>query len=159
MAADMFLNLDGIKGESSDSKHKGEIDILSFSWGMSQEGSGHRGTGSGAGKVDVQDITLHKYVDKASPSLMLCCANGKHIAKGKLTIRKAGESPLDYLTMDMEKIFVSAYQTSGSGGEVLTEQINLNFVKVKLEYWTQTDKGAKGDNANFSWDVAQNEKF
>ena len=101
MAADMFLMLDGIKGESSDDKHKGEIDIESFSWGLAQQGSGQRGTGSGTGKVDVHDINITKKVDKSSPTLQLACANGKHIAKGKITLRKAGENPLDYLTFDL----------------------------------------------------------
>jgi type VI secretion system secreted protein Hcp len=160
MAVDMFLMLDGIKGESSDSKHKGEIDIKSFSWGMAQTGSGHRGGGSGTGKVDVSDISLIKYVDKSSPSLMLACANGKHIPKGKITVRKAGENPLDYLTIDLENILVSNYQSShATESDTPTESVTLNFVKVKLEYWTQTDKGAKGENANFSWDVSQNVKF
>jgi type VI secretion system secreted protein Hcp len=160
MAGDMFLMLDGIKGESADDKHKGEIDIESFSWGLAQQGSGNRGGGSGTGKVDIADITIQKHVDRSSPSLMLVCANGKHIAKGKLTLRKAGENPLEYLTVDLESIFVSSYQVGGSnGGGVPTESISLNFVKVKTEYWTQSDKGAKGENANFSWDVAKNVKF
>lgn len=160
MAVDMFLMLDGIKGESADSKHKGEIDIESFSWGMAQTGSGHRGSGSGSGKVDVNDISIVKVVDKSSPSLMLACANGKHIPKGKITVRKAGENPLDYLTIDLENILVSNYQAShATSADTPTESLTLNFVKVKLEYWTQTDKGAKGENANFSWDIAQNAKF
>jgi type VI secretion system secreted protein Hcp len=160
MAGDMFLMLDGIKGESADDKHKGEIDIESFSWGLSQSGSGHRGSGSGTGKVDISDISIMKRVDKASPTLMLACANGKHIVKGKLTVRKAGENPLDYLTIDLDSILVSSYQLSGSdGGGTPTESVSLNFVKVKTEYWTQSDKGAKGENANFSWDVAKNVKF
>ena len=160
MAGDMFLMLDGIKGESADDKHKGEIDIESFSWGLSQSGSGSRGSGSGTGKVDIADITIQKHVDKASPTLMLACANGKHITKGKLTLRKAGENPLEYLTVDLESILVSSYQVGGSnGGGIPTESISLNFVKVKTEYWTQSDKGAKGENANFSWDVAKNVKF
>jgi type VI secretion system secreted protein Hcp len=160
MAGDMFLMLDGIKGESADDKHKGEIDIESFSWGLSQSGSGSRGSGSGTGKVDMADITINKQVDKASPTLMLACANGKHITKGKLTLRKAGENPLEYLTVDLESILVSSYQVGGSnGGGIPSETISLNFVKVKTEYWTQSDKGAKGENANFSWDVAKNVKF
>ena len=160
MAVDMFLMLDGIKGESADSKHKGEIDIESFSWGMAQTGSGHRGSGSGSGKVDVNDISIVKVVDKSSPSLMLACANGKHIPKGKITVRKAGENPLDYLTIDLENILVSNYQAShATSADTPTESLTLNFVKVKLEYWTQTDKGAKGENANFSWDVAKNIKY
>jgi type VI secretion system secreted protein Hcp len=160
MAGDMFLMLDGIKGESADDKHKGEIDIESFSWGLAQSGSGSRGSGSGTGKVDVADINIQKLVDKASPTLMLACANGKHITKGKITVRKSGESPLEYLTIDLESIFVSSYQVSGAnGGGIPTESVALNFVKVKTEYWTQSDKGAKGENANFSWDVAKNIKY
>jgi type VI secretion system secreted protein Hcp len=160
MAGDVFLKLDGIKGESADDKHKEEIDVLSFSWGLTQMGSGHSGTGSGTGKVDVADLQIMKSVDKSSPTLQLACANGKHIAKGKLTLRKAGESPLEYLTIDLESILVSAYQVSGStGGGIPTESISLNFVKVKTEYWTQGEKGAKGENANFSWDVAKNVKY
>ena len=160
MAVDMFLMLDGVKGESSDDKHKGEIDIEAFSWGMSQSGSGHRSTGSGTGKVDVHDISISKFVDKSSPVLMLACANGKHIPKGKITVRKAGENPLDYLTIDFENILISGYQTSGAdGGTVPSENISLNFSKVKIEYWTQSEKGAKGENANFSWDVAKNVKY
>ena len=161
MASDMFLMLDGIKGESSDDKHKGEIDIESFSWGLAQTGSGNRGTGSGTGKVDVADIIITKRMDKSSPTLQLACANGKHIAKGKITMRKAGENPLDYLTVDLESILISSYQVGAAGGghEVPSETISLNFVKVKTEYWTQSDKGAKGENANFSWDVAKNVKY
>jgi type VI secretion system secreted protein Hcp len=161
MAVDMFLMLDGIKGESADDKHKGEIDIEAFSWGMSQSGSGHRGSGLGTGKVDVADISITKFIDKSSPSIMLACANGKHIPKGKITVRKAGENPLDYLTVDLENILISSYQTSGSegGNERPAENISLNFGKVKVEYWTQSEKGAKGENANFSWDVAKNVKF
>jgi type VI secretion system secreted protein Hcp len=161
MAADMFLMLDGIKGESTDDKHKGEIDIEAFSWGLAQSGSGHRGTGSGTGKVDVQDIHITKKIDKSSPTLQLACANGKHITKGKITLRKAGENPLEYLTIDLDSVFVSNYQLSYSAGslDVPNETFGLNFVKIKTEYWTQSDKGAKGENANFSWDVAKNVKF
>jgi type VI secretion system secreted protein Hcp len=161
MAVDMFLMLDGIKGESGDDKHKGEIDLESFSWGMSQMGSGHRSTGLGTGKVEVKDINITKLIDKASPSLMLACANGKHIPKGKITVRKAGENPLDYLTIDMEGIMVSDYQTGGSdnGTEKPMENVALNFSKIKVEYWTQNEKGAKGENANFSWDVSKNVKY
>src|SRR5215469_11589175 len=147
MAVDMFLKLDGIKGSSADGKHKGEIDIDSFAWGMAQTGSGHRSSGSGSGKVDIDDITVHKLIDQSSPSLMLASASGKHIAKGTITVRKAGENPLDYLTIDLEKILISGYQLTGANeADTPSESFKLNFVKMKLEYWTQTDKGAKGEN-------------
>ena len=161
MAFDAFLLLDGIKGESVDAKHKGEIDVRSFSWGVSQTGTGHTGAGSGAGKADFQDLQIVKSVDKSTPLLKLACASGKHITKGKLTVRKAGENPLEYLTIDLENIMVSSYTLSGVSGssEIPDEQVTLNFAKMKTEYWTQTQQGAKGENANFSWDVSANQKY
>jgi type VI secretion system secreted protein Hcp len=159
MAVDMFLLLDGVKGESADKSHKGEIDVLAWSWGLSNTGTFHHGEGGGAGKANFQDISITKYIDKSSADLHYSCASGKHLPKAKLTIRKAGENPLEYLTYDFENILVSAVSSGGSGGEErLTENVTLNFAKVKMEYWTQGVKGAKGENGNFSWDIPANVK-
>src|ERR1051326_5587030 len=95
-AVDYFLTLDGIDGESADAKHKNEIDILSWSWGEEQTGHGHIATGSGAGKVAMQDFHFVMHVNKASPKLMLACASGQHIKKGELTVRKAGGDQQEY---------------------------------------------------------------
>src|SRR5688500_15414803 len=113
MAQDMFLKLDDIKGESTDSAHAGEIDVLSWSWGMSQSGSTHTGQGSGAGKVTVQDISVTKYVDSATPNLLKMCCNGKHFQKAVLTVRKTGENPLEYLKLTMEKGIIASVSTGG----------------------------------------------
>jgi type VI secretion system secreted protein Hcp len=159
VAVDMFLDLDGVKGESIDKAHKDKIDILAWSWGLSNTGTFHHGSGGGAGKANFQDISVTKYIDAASPDLMLYCANGKHFAKGKLIVRKAGEKPLEYLTIDIEKVLVSSYSTGGSGGEErLTENVTLNFAKVKIEYVTQNEKGAKGTPHAFTWDIGANSK-
>jgi len=154
----MFLHLTGsIEGESQDTKHKGEIDVLSWSWGMSQSGSFHGGGGGGAGKANFQDISLTKYVDTASPILMLYCANGGHFAKGKLVVRKAGKKPLEYLIINMEKVMVTKVTTGGSGGEEkLTENVTLNFAKVKVEYVEQKDDGSGKPAKTFLWDIAAN---
>src|SRR4051794_22364914 len=117
MAVDMFLKIDDVKGESRDSKHAGEIDILAWSWGMSQSGTTHTGGGGGAGKVSVNDLSLTKYVDKSSPGLMLACCNGKHYKEALLTVRKAGEKPLEYVKITLKEVIVSAISTGGSGGE------------------------------------------
>ena len=93
MAVDIFIKIGDIKGEAKDAVHKGEIDVLAWSWGMSQAGSGHVGGGSGSGKVNVQDLSLTKYIDLSSADLMLACCNGKHYPEAKLTVRKAGENP------------------------------------------------------------------
>jgi type VI secretion system secreted protein Hcp len=161
MAVDMFLELETVKGETSDKafKSKHAMDILAWSWGISNTGTFHQGTGGGAGKANFQDISITKYIDLATPNLMLFCANGKHIGKGTLTIRKAGENPLEYLKISLKNILVTSYSTGGSGGEDrLTENVSLNFAEIKLEYAQQDDKGGKVGSNDFGWNIQQNAK-
>lgn len=157
MAVDMFLKLEGIKGESKDDKHKDEIDVLAWSWGVSNSGSAHVGGGAGAGKASFQDISFTKWIDLASPSLMLAAANGKHIKSATLVVRKAGEKPLEYLTIALTEVLVSSYSTGGSGGEDrLTENVTLNFAKIHVTYKEQTATGAAGGAPEFKWDIPAN---
>ena len=159
MAVDMFIKIGALKGESRDDKHKEEIDVLAWSWGMSNSGSAHVGGGAGAGKVSVQDLSFTKYVDKSSPDLMLACCNGKHFDDATLTVRKAGENPLEYLKLTLEELIVTSVSTGGSGGEDrLTENVTLNFAKVKVEYKDQDAKGAGKGTAQMGWDIAGNVK-
>jgi type VI secretion system secreted protein Hcp len=119
---DAFLKLDGIKGESADAKHKGEIDIASFSWGMSQTGVSATGGGGGAGKVKVHDISFVKKTDAASPLLFLNCANGAHIKEANFVVRKAGGEQLEYLKIKLTDVLVSSYKPHGSiTGNSLTD--------------------------------------
>lgn len=158
MAVDMFLKIEGIKGEAQDAKHKDEIDVLAWSWGMSQSGTTHMGPGGGAGKVNVQDISITKYLDNASPNLMLYCCSGKHIKEMNLTVRKAGDKPLEYLKIKMENGLVSSVSTGGSGGEDrLTENVTLNFQKVHVEYTKQKADGSGEPGPELKWDIATNE--
>lgn len=159
MAVDMFLKLDDVKGESIDSKHKDEIDVLAWSWGMSQSGTTHTGGGGGAGKVSVQDLSFTKYVDKGSPTLQLACCNGKHYKEAKLTVRKAGEKPLEYLKITMKEIIISSISTGGSGGEDrLTENVTLNFAEFKTEYTPQKPDGSGDAAIEAAWHIAENVK-
>lgn len=160
MAVDMFIEIGDIKGESQDKTHKGKIDVLAWSWGMSNSGSSHTGGGAGAGKVNVQDLSFTKYLDKSSPTLQLSCCNGKHFAKAQLIVRKAGENPLEYLKITMlDKVLITSVSTGGSGGEDrLTENVTLNFAKVKVEYTEQADKGGKGAAPEYTWDIVKNVK-
>ncbi|MBI4523614.1 MAG: type VI secretion system tube protein Hcp [Deltaproteobacteria bacterium] len=160
MSVDMFLKLDGIKGESRDHKHKDEIHIESFSWGLSQTGAHGTGGGGGAGKVAVHDISITKYVDKASPGLMLACCNGKHIKDGLVTVRKAGEKPLEYMKIKLQDILVSGIQHAGAGGgDLLTENLTLNFGKFWVEYQEQDEKGGAAGSYPMGWDTKANEKL
>jgi type VI secretion system secreted protein Hcp len=162
MAVDMFFKMDPLKGESKDSKHKGEIDVLAWSWGMSQSGSAHMGGGAGSGKVNVQDLSITKWVDNTSPDLMLACCNGKHFDKAELVVRKAGgTAPLEYIKIYLETIFIASVSTGGSGGEDrLTENISLNFATAKWEYTPQDDKGGTGKkNGPLGWNIPKNQKI
>ena len=158
MAVDMFLKLDGVDVESKDKKHTKEIDVLAWSWGMSNSGSAHVGGGDGAGKAHVQDISLTKLIDSSSPKLMLACCSGTHCPTALLTVRKAGgESPVEYLKIKMEEVFITSVSTGGSQGEEhLTESVSLNFAKVNLDYTPQEAKGAAGTAIPLTWDIAAN---
>ena len=158
MAVDMFLKLSGVAGESKDKTHTKEIDILAWTWGMSNSGSAHVGGGAGSGKVSVQDLSVTKYIDSSSAPLMLSCCNGEHFDSAVLTVRKAGEKPLEYVTIKLQEVLITSVETGGSGGEDrLTENVTLNFAKVKVEYLPQEAKGGKGNMIPFSWDIAAND--
>ena len=129
MAVDMFIKIEGIDGEAQDANHKDEIDVLAWSWGASQSGTTHMGSGGGGGKVNIQDLSFTHYVDSASHLLLQRCFDGLHIPEATLTVRKAGGAePLEYIIIKLEDIIVSSVSTGGSGGEDrLTENVTLNF--------------------------------
>ena len=157
MAVDMFIKLNGVKGESEDDKHKGENDVLAWSWGMSQSGSMHVGGGGGSGKANFQDLSITKWVDLGSVTLMQHCSKGTHIPDGQLIVRKAGDKPLEYIKLDIKEIIVSSVSTGGSGGEDrLTENVTLNFREWKMTYTPQTKTGAGGGAVDFGFNIAKN---
>ena len=158
MSVDAFIEIDGIEGESLDSDRAGQIDLLSWGWGMSQSGTTHMGGGGGAGKVDVQDLTFVKAVDKASSPLALACCKGTHIASATLAVRKAGDTPLDYYIFTMENILVTSVQGGGGmGEESLSESITLNFEKFEWNYQPQKDDGsADGGTVDMTWNISAN---
>jgi type VI secretion system secreted protein Hcp len=160
MAVDMFLKIDGIKGESTADKHKDEIDVESFSWGVSQSGTMAFGSGAGAGKVQFQDIHFTSSLSKASPQLFLGCATGDHIKEATLTARKAGEKQQDFLIIKMNDILITSYQTGGSSGSdtVPTDQFSLNFAKIEYSYIPQKADGSSDAAVKAGWDLKLNKK-
>jgi type VI secretion system secreted protein Hcp len=154
---DCFLKIDGIEGESKDTKHKGSIEISGWSWGAAQTGTSSSGGGAGAGKVAMQDAHFSMSVSKASPKLMLACAKGDHIKQAVLTCRKAGTDQQEYLKYTFSDVLISSFQTGGAGGGVTpTETLTLNFSKIEVEYKEQQHDGTLGGRIKTGWDVKAN---
>lgn len=155
-AVDFFLKIEGIDGESADSKHKGEIDLESWSWGAHNSGSHASGGGGGVGKVSMQDFSFTAHTSKATPKLMLACASGEHIKKATLVCRKAGKDQQEYLKVTFTDLLVSSYQTGGHGDAMAADQISLNFAKIEYEYKEQKPDGTLGGAVKAGWDLKAN---
>ncbi len=145
-AVDMFMKIDGVKGESTDNKHREWIDVVSFSWGCSQPGGG---SSSGGGGRSVQDLTVVKNLDKSSPKLALACANGQTIPAVTLELVVPPEDPASpegitrYMKYVMRDVLISSVRPGGTvGGESLPlEEVSLNFLLVEMFYIRELPSG------------------
>lgn len=157
-ATDMFLKLDGIKGESKDGKHKDEIDVLAWSWGMSRGPAADKKNADPSDGLNIQNLSFTKFADASTPLLMESLLTGSSTANGKLTVRKAGETPLEYIKLCMEGIQVTSVSTGGSGGEDrLTENVTLHFDQFRYAYTPQKPDGSGGTAIFTGWDVLNSE--
>jgi type VI secretion system secreted protein Hcp len=158
MAVDVFLKIKGIPGESADTKHKGEIDVLSYSWGITQTGTMAYGGGGGAGKANFGDFSFMMRMNKATPKLMQAVANGSHVEEAILYCRKAGDKQQEYMTYKFYDLLISSYQTSASSEEP-TESVSFNFAKMEMEYKEQDSKGNLAGGVNFKYNIKENKAY
>jgi type VI secretion system secreted protein Hcp len=157
MAADIFAKLGDIKGESLDDKHKDEIEVLSWSWGVSNAGSMAVGAGGGEGKASFHDLSFTHKIDKASPTLMQTCATGVHLKDATITHRKAGKGQQEFLVIKMNDVIVTSVTHSDSGGDGgSAETVTLAFAKVDLEYKPQKADGTLDAAVVFKFDLKAN---
>jgi type VI secretion system secreted protein Hcp len=157
MAADIFAKIGDIKGESLDSKHKDEVEILSWSWGVNQSGTMSYGGGGGEGKASFNDFNFTHHVDKASPVLLKVCATGEHIKEATITVRKAGKGQQEFLIIKMNDIIVTSVSPSGSNdGGATAESVSLQCAKVDLEYKPQKADGSLDAGIHFKYDIKGN---
>ena len=152
MASDIFAKLGDIKGESIDDKHKDEIEVLSYSWGVSNAGSMGFGTGGGEGKATFHDLTFVHNIDKASPVLMQACATGTHLKEATITHRKAGKGQQEYLVVKMNDIIITGVSHAGSS-DSHSENVSLAFAKVNVEYKPQKADGSLDAGIHFKYDL------
>jgi type VI secretion system secreted protein Hcp len=153
MAVDIFAKIGDIKGESQDSKHKDEIEILSWSWGVSNTGSMGYGSGGGTGKAAFHDFTFVHNVDKATPVLLQACATGVHYKEGTIISRKAGKGQQEYLVFKFNDIIVTNVSPTGSGEGIPAEQVSMQCAKVSLEYKPQKADGSLDAGVFFKYDI------
>jgi type VI secretion system secreted protein Hcp len=157
---DFFLKIEGIDGESIDSKLSKQLQIQSWSWGESNSGSSGIGGGAGSGKVSMQDFHFVVQYGKASPKLALACATGEHIASAMLTCRKpTGKGGQDkYLEIKFTDIVISSYQTGAGGGSGVLpmDQISFNYTKIEMEYFEQGKDGILKQAGKMSYDTKTN---
>jgi type VI secretion system secreted protein Hcp len=159
MATDIFAKIGDIKGESLDSAFKDQIEIFSWSWGVSQPGSAALGSGAGKGKASFNDFSFVHNVDKATANLMMACATGKHYPEATLTQRKAGEGQKEFLIFKFSEVFVTNVQPSGNDGGDVQEQVSLQFSKVILEYKAQKPDGSLDSSVFFKYDIKANKSL
>ena len=157
---DYFLKIDGVDGESTDDKHKGEIELSSFSFGSTNSGSFSSGGGGGSGKVVLQDFHFVKKVDKSSAKLFTASCTGEHLKTATLTCRKAGKDQQEFLKIILSPVLVSSFQGGGSTGAdiIPMDQVALNFGKVEFKYKEQKPDGTLGGEIVGGWDVTTNKK-
>lgn len=153
MASDIFAKIGDIKGESLDSKHKDEIEVLSILWGVSNAGSMAMGSGGGEGKATFQDIVFTHTVDKSSPVLMQACATGTHYKDATIVHRKAGKEQHEYLIYKLVDVIVTGVQHSHSGDGPGHENVSLAFSKVSMEYKAQKADGSLDAGVFFKYDI------
>ena len=152
MAANYFLKFDPeIKGESQQTGYEGQVEILSYSWGLTQTGGFSYGTGGTSAKADLQDLSVTFRICPASPKFMQYCATGKHLASAVLTCLEASETPQKYLEITLTDVVISSFQTGGSGTDKPIESMSLNFAQVKKEYFRQDDAGMVTSAGTGSW--------
>ena len=155
MASDIFAKLGDIKGESLDDKHKDEIEVLSWSWGVTNAVT-PAGTGAGAGKAKFQDFSFTHKIDKASPVLMQACATGVHLKEATITHRKAGKGQQEFLIIKMNDVIVTALADADSSDDGSTESVSLAFAKVDVEYKPQKADGSLDAGIHFKYDLKAN---
>jgi len=153
VAADIFAKVGDIKGESLDDKHKDQIELLSWSWGVANSGAHSTGGGGGAGKASFQDLSFTHKIDKASPLLLRGCATGQHLKEATITRRKAGKGQQEFLVIKLSDVVITSVAESDSSGGDQMESVTLAFAKVEVEYRPQKADGSLDAGIHFKYDL------
>ncbi|MCX7712083.1 MAG: type VI secretion system tube protein Hcp [Chthoniobacterales bacterium] len=158
MASDYFLKIQDIEGESQDSAHKNEIDIISFNFEAAQPTAGGTLSGVGAGRVQVGTFNFVSRQSKASPKLMLACCDGTHIPTVTLTIRKAGKEQQEFSVYKLSDCIITSYKVESPNDDsgIPLDTFKIGFSKIEHTYKEQKTDGTLGGSVQAGWDVKAN---
>ena len=159
MSSKIFLKIGNIKGESTDSKHKDQIEVFSWSWGVTNAATVGTGGGGGVGKSSFSDLNFTHRYDRAAPLLWRACAVGQHFTEATLVGTKQGKAAQDYLIVKMSDVVVTSASASDSSGGDAMEAVGVKFAKVDVEYKPQKADGSFDASVRFKYDIKANKEF
>ena len=158
MSVRIFFKLDDVKGESNEKNHKDEIDVLAWSWGVAQDGASHE-IGGSKKRINVQDLSVTKRIDKSSPHLIAAACRGKHFKEALLTITNSGEGLVNYYKVTFNDLVISSFSAGGSAGNDLpVENMALKYTKFKVEYTPQRSDGKTDPVVEAEWSSSESKK-
>ena len=152
MSIDTHIKFDGVEGEATHKDHKGEVELLSWSWNVSNA-SALSGGGSGKGKATPGEMVIMHNYDKASPVLAKKCAQGVHFKEAVITARKSGEGQKDFIKVTMKEVYITSVAPSASAGGDIVESVSMSYGSIDFAYKPQDDKGGLGGEVKFGWEV------
>jgi type VI secretion system secreted protein Hcp len=159
MAVDCFLKLDGVRGGSTDARHKDEIELLAFTFAATQSGGTGSGGGGAAGKVQISGLSCTAVTGRAGPQLFQLCAEGKHVKQALLTVRKAGRMPFEFVRIKLEDVVVSSYSVGGGEADGLHDAFSLGFKRISYDFVPQKPDGSADTPVHSGWDLGTNKKI
>ena len=162
MAIDVYLQIDGIKGESTDNTHKDWIEVSSVNFGVLQPRSATASSAGGmtAERCEHEDIAISKLADLSTPLLLEQCSMGKTIPKAKFDFMRADSDGkrVTYFNIELENVLISSVSPSVAEGNIMTENVTIKYAKVKWKYVQQKISGGTGGNTAGGWDLMKNIK-
>jgi type VI secretion system secreted protein Hcp len=161
MSGDIHCKIEGIKGESKHSEHTDEIQVETFSWGLSNATSFASGGGGGVGKAQLQDVHFTHKMDKSSQDLFVACATGEHFKDAVFTFRKAGKEQQPYLKITLTDVMVSSVslQDHSAGGDLAHESVSLSYAEIKEDYKAQKKDGSLEGGSPVGWSITKSKKL
>ncbi len=153
MASDIFVKIGNVPGDSFDTRHKDEIEAISFSWGVTNEARMATSGSGSAGKPTIKELTFVHAIDRATPKLLQACATGTHLPDATITHRRAGGQQQEFLIVRLTDVLITSVTQGGGSDQPAAESVCLAFAKIDFEYRSQKADGSLDAGIHFTYDL------